>query len=238
MKSTIEGNPLNIKIRVTQPEGGSNNAAEAEEDIDMKSTALHNSGLTETLVGPKTLCELLQAITVNSSPVYHSVLPSIERGYPVILLAVVPSLGSELARMVHSSPVAFLSQVLDDDTINVIFDEEALMAGEIEAFDTNTKRIVNREETATSDAIASMFKFTFELPSDFNRNFGRQPVTRTQYDTFSFAAVSAKTSSSSPSILKQTRFKEAYANITGATEASANPTEVPGPSHQGTGEKK
>jgi hypothetical protein len=224
MKSIIEGNPLNITLPVTEPPGGSDNAAEAKADTDMNIITPLNPGLTEPLVGPKTLCELLQAITVNSSPVYHSVLPSIDRGYPMILLVVVPSPGAELARMIHSSPVAFLSQVLDEATINTIFDEEALMAGEMEAFDTNTKRIVNREETATSDAIASMF--TFELPSDFHRNFGSPPATakRTKYDTFSFSAGSAKTSLSSA--FKHVRFKEA-----------ANTMEVPG-ARQATGEKE
>jgi hypothetical protein len=236
MKSTIVGNPLNIMVPIAEPQGGPNNEAEAKADTDVNNPP--NLGLTTPLVGPKTLCELLQAITVNSSPVYHSVLPSIDRGYPAILLVVVPSLGTELARMVHSSPVAFLSQVLDEPTINMIFDEEALMAGEIEAFDTNTQRIVNREETATSDAITSMFKFTFELPSDFDSKFGRQPAKRTKYDTYSFAAGSAQTSPSSSSILKQVRFKEAYANIMGATDPHANTNlKVPGAT-QATGEQE
>ena len=108
------------------------------------------------------------------------------------------------------------------------------MTGEMEAFDPVSKRIINKEESNTLDALNSFTSFRFDMPRHLLSPASQQNK-RTRYNNFAFDAGSAKTSGSlnnkSVSFDSQVdqihRFPAAYANVHG----------VPGPSSQGTGEK-
>jgi hypothetical protein len=81
----LDSNPLNITLP----------SSEGQEAVDTATsptttTGQPNPGLADILVGPKTILEMFQDISVNKIPVFHAVLPGVDSGVPILRLVVVP----------------------------------------------------------------------------------------------------------------------------------------------------
>jgi hypothetical protein len=168
------------------------------------------------------MTSLLRAISVDKVPVFFAILPAMVKGDKAFLLVTVPGpAGNDLARLVVNSPVAYFKHVLLPSSLDLVFTKLAVAQASSEYFDPVRLRVINTEETTTSETLAL---FTFDIPLHVRRGLSSaQSTTDTQpFDTFSFSAGSVQTNS-----LKRIRFQEAANNL----------MQVPG-APRATGEKK
>ncbi len=176
-----------------------------------------------------TLWELFNQVKVDSVRVFHSVLECEDRRgvYIQAVVMPLPSPCRDLAKTVHTSPVAFFRQFFIEETLEELFVNSAIIQGHSETYDPVARKVTNTDESTAMESISTFWHIDIKAVLD-NLTKVQQQVHPPQRDaasgdssyqgsTFSFNPGSVVTTSA----LKKARF-----------EAPA-PSQVPGTSMDG-----